>query len=74
MLYIDIISQKEGQINMLDFTLYLQKISQRIMEHRKKFGLTQEALAQKTGQQHSLFPIQNRIWQKGNETRKFNED
>jgi len=34
---------------MLDVKLYLQETGQRIMDRRKKLGLTQEALAEKSG-------------------------
>ena len=34
---------------MLDVKLYLQETGQRIMERRKKLGLTQEALAEESG-------------------------
>jgi len=34
---------------MLDVKLYLQETVQRIMDRRKKLGLTQEALAEKSG-------------------------
>ena len=41
---------------MSEEELFLQQIGQRIMERRKKLGLTQEALAEKG--QRSLFPMQ----------------
>lgn len=46
---VDIIPQKGGRIRMLDVKLYLQETGQRIMDRRKKLGLTQEALAEKSG-------------------------
>jgi transcriptional regulator with XRE-family HTH domain len=35
-------------ITMLDVKLYLNEVGQRIMERRKKLGLTQEALAEQS--------------------------
>ena len=37
-------------ITMLDVKLYLNEVGQRIMERRKKLGLTQEALAEQSDQ------------------------
>ena len=44
---------------MADNELCLQEIRKRIMERRKKLGLTREALAEKVKLQPSLFLMQN---------------